>query len=159
MPSLAATRPASMTSSRVQQGRAEPVASAASLPLSQSCMVAPITSKPCSSSRAAATEESTPPLMAISTRPGPDSALTPDMLLFTLLQGQLVMAVHFLHAEQFVTLGLQAAGDVFHRLAVIDEETDSFAGIDHLQRQLGLDKIGRAADAAQIYCFHSGILL
>src|SRR6185369_3008377 len=159
MPSLAATRPASMTSSRVQQGRAEPVASAASLPLSQSCMVAPITSKPCSSSRAAATEESTPPLMAISTRPGPVSAFAPAMLLFTLLQGQFVMTIHFLHAEQFVPLRFQAPGDVFHRFAVIEQKKDFLLGFDQLQGQLGLDKIGRAADAAQIYSFHSGMLL
>src|SRR6185369_8332290 len=119
MPSLAATRPASMTSSMVQQGREEPAAPAASLPLSQSCMVAPVTSYPCSRSRAAATEESTPPLMATSTRPRPVSGT--DMLLFTFLQGQLVMPILFLHAKQFVPLRLQAAGDVFHRFAVIDE--------------------------------------
>src|SRR6185369_2995177 len=118
MPSLAATRPASMTSSMVQQGREEPAAPAVSLPLSQSCMVAPITSYPCSRSRAAATEESTPPLMATSTRPRPVSDT--GMLLFTLLQGQFVISIHLQHAEQLVPLRLQAPGDVFHRFAVIE---------------------------------------
>ncbi len=60
MPSCAATRRASSTSETLQHPESD------SPP--QSFSVTPVTSCPCSSSSAAATDESTPPLMATSTR-------------------------------------------------------------------------------------------
>src|SRR5262245_50832929 len=60
MPSCAATRRASSTSLTLQQPESD------SPP--QSLSVTPVTSWPCSSSNAAATDESTPPLIATSTR-------------------------------------------------------------------------------------------
>src|SRR5436309_2498005 len=69
MPSWAATRRASSTSATLQQPESD------SPPHSLS--VTPVTSWPAARSRAAATDESTPPLMATSTRtsaPGGDGA-------------------------------------------------------------------------------------
>src|SRR4249920_1817725 len=60
MPSCAATRRASSTSATLQQPESD------SPP--HSLRVTPVTSCPCSSRRAAATEESTPPLIATRTR-------------------------------------------------------------------------------------------
>src|SRR5271155_4346915 len=63
MPSCCATRRASSTSATEQQPESEGPP--------QSLSVAPTTSYPCSTRRAAATEESTPPDMATSTRMRP----------------------------------------------------------------------------------------
>src|SRR3954470_5018700 len=62
MPSCAATRRASSTSETLQHPESD------SPP--QSLSVTPVTSCPCSRSSAAATDESTPPLMATSSREG-----------------------------------------------------------------------------------------
>src|SRR5690606_510107 len=65
MPSLLATLRASSTAESEQQ----PLSWAKGRSSGQSCMVTPMHSYPCSTSSAAATELSTPPLIATKTRP------------------------------------------------------------------------------------------
>src|SRR6266571_2202206 len=72
-----------------------------------------------------------------------------------LLDGQGIVAGFLFQPEELVPLPLEASRYVFDRLTVVQQELHHLAGIHHFQGQLGLHKVRRAADAAQIYGFHS----
>src|SRR5450631_1306568 len=77
------------------------------------------------------------------------------VLLFDLFQFQDVMSfIHLLQADQLVTIRLEAAGNVFNRLAVIQQYLDGRAVIYIFQSQLGLDKIRGTTDSTQVYHLH-----
>jgi len=60
--------------------------------------------------------------------------------------------------DELVTVGLQAARHVLHRLAVVQEDRGLLAVFEVLQGELGLDEVGRAGYAPQVYGLHLPLL-